>query len=338
MPSKTTMPSETTMPSKTTMPSETTMPSKTTMPSETTSPSETTMPSITQTPTDPPSDYTVPYTQLQIYKMYNSATGYSSTSNTNIYKMMDASYGILFDTSQIGNMTEENIAKLWNANKSIQIDDALFNASNYFIIQSSLSNRKCVSSDKNGVGLSTYFLNQIQNNKGSSSILLSLKNAYYAIVKPRFLVNTLSNVYWQNVKSLTNSDKGTYNSIIFVLNTCAELATTNTLSRDLSENDVAKIISKDTPFTIDSLWLYQLTSIAFEIGRFSANFQVSGNGNPAITTTIGKFKSGYPKYLQKINQVESISPLVFMSENIPNVDECSAINIIASHFISGINN
>ena len=27
-------------------------------------------------------DYTVPYTQLQIYKMYNTASGYSSTSRT----------------------------------------------------------------------------------------------------------------------------------------------------------------------------------------------------------------------------------------------------------------
>jgi len=280
----------------------------------------------------------VPYTQLQIYKMYNSATGYSSTSNTNIYKMMDGSYGNLFDTSQIGNMTEENIAKLWNANKSIQIDDALFSASNYFVIQSSLSNRTC-----NSKGLSTYFLNQIQQNKGSSSVLLSLKNAYYAIIKPRFLANTLSNIYWQNVKSLTNSDKGTCNSVIFVLNTCSGLATTNTLSKDLSENNVAQIISKDTPFTHDSLWLYQLTSIAFEIGRFTANFQTngsttSGDGTPAITTTIGKFQSGYPQYLQKINQVETTSPLMFLLKNIPNINECSALNSIASHFSSGINN
>jgi hypothetical protein len=282
-----------------------------------------------------PADYTVPYTQLQIYKMYNESTGYSSTGNTNIFKMMDASYGKLFDTSQISKMTEDNIAKMWNANKSIQLDDSLYNLSNYFIIQSKLSNRKCLTT-----GLSSYFLKQIQQNKGSSSILLSLKNAYYSIVKPRFLANTLSNVYWHNAKTITNNDKGTYNSTVFVLNTFSGLATTNTLSTDLSANETAQIISNDTPFTKDSLWTYQLVSIAFELYRYVAHFKTngsvtSGDGSPAITTTTDQIISGYPIYLKKSNQVDMTSPLVFILKNPPSYKECLNANDISA-FVNNI--
>lgn len=282
-------------------------------------------------------DYTVPYTQLQIYKMYNESTGYSSTSNTNIFKMMDVSYGKLFDSSQISKLKDDNIAKLWNANKSIQIDDSLYNLCNYFIIQSTLSNRKCVSEkNKDVIGLSSYFLKQVQQNKGNSSILLSLKNAYYSIIKPRFLSNTLSNVYWQNAKVITNNDKGTFNSTVFVLNTFAGLANKNTLSADLSANETAQIISTDTPFTMDSLWVYQLASIAFELYRYMVYFEsngsvTSGDGSPAITTTKDKLISGYPVYLQKSNQVEITSPLVFILKNPPSDVDCILANNISAH-------
>ena len=282
-------------------------------------------------------DYTVPFTQLQIYKMYNDSTGYSSTGNANIFKMMDISYGKLFDSSQIGKMKDDNIAKLWNGNKSTKIDDSLYNLCNYFIIQSNLNNRKCVS-EKNAdvIGLSSYFLKQIQQNKGSSSVLLSLKNAYYSIVKPRFLANTLSNIYWQNAKVITNNDKGTYNSTVFVLNTFAGLANTNTLSSDLSANETAQIISTETPFTMDSLWVYQLASIAFELHRYVGYFKsngsvTSGDGSPAITTTKDQIISGYPIYLQKSNQVEITSPLVFILKNPPSDIDCLLANNISEY-------
>ena len=307
-----------------------------TTPSQTTSPSTSGNPSSTPASTQPPiptsaatpsansnNDYTVPYTQLQIYKMYNSATGYSSTSNLNIYKMMDASYGSLFDSSNILNMTDANIEKLWNTNKSVIIDDTLYNGSKFFVIESNQSNRQC------GKGLLSYFLQQVQKNKANPTILLSLKNAYYGIVKPRFLVNTLSNVYWQNEQSLTNSDKGTSNSVVFVLNTFAGLASTNTLSADLSANEVAQVISPDTPFTMDSLWLYQMVSISFELYRFCSNFQ--SNGTPAITTTAGTFISGYQKYLQKINQNAPQSPLLFLLQNLPNNSECAVVNTLSTY-------
>ena len=281
-------------------------------------------------------DYTVPYTQLQIYKMYNTASGYSTTSNANIYKMMDASYSSLFDSSGIANMTDKNIEKMWNSNASILIDDALYSGSNFFVIQSTKGNRKCEQ------GLSSYFLQQIQKNKANTSTLLSLKNAYYGIIKPRFLANTVSNVYWQNAQSLTNSDKGTFNSIMFVLNTIGNLASTNTLSTDLSENDVAKVVSSDTPFTMDSLWLYQVMSVSFELYRFCAYFQnngksTSGSGSPAIKTTASIFISGYQKYLEKVNQTAPKSPLLFLLKNLPSDSECSVLSKLSSH-VNNISN
>lgn len=304
-----------------------------TTPMETT-PSSTQKPlptSAVETPSaNPNEDYTVPYTQLQIYKMYNTASGYSTTSNTNIYKMMDASYSSFFDSSGIANMTDQNIAKMWNSNASIQIDDALYLGSKFFAIQSTKGNRKCEQ------GLSSYFLQQIQKNKANTSTLLSLKNAYYGIIKPRFLANTVSNVYWQNAQSLTNSDKGTFNSVIFVLNTISNLASTNTLSTDLSENDVAQVVSSNTPFTMDSLWLYQIMSVSFELYRFCANFKsngvsTSGSGSPAITTTASTFISGYQKYLEKVNQSAPKSPLVFLLQNLPSDTECSVISKLSSY-------
>jgi hypothetical protein len=282
-------------------------------------------------------DYTISFTQLLIYKMYNDATGYSSSSNTNLYNKMDELYGNLFDTSKIAKLSDANIAKQWNSNASIKIDDAIYTSSYFFVIQSGVKNRKC--SSGNGE-LSSYFLQQIQQNKSSSSILLALKNAYYAIIKPRFLMNTLSNIYWNNVKSLTNSDKGTQNSILFVLNTCGGLAQTNTIATDLSENNVANIITVDTSFTMGSILLYQLMSLSFELYRFAASFNKSttGSGTPvAIKTTVGTFISGYPQYLQKINQVAVTSPLVFFLKNLPNNGECAVVNNL-QQYMNGILN
>ena len=269
--------------------------------------------------------------------MYNLATGYSGTSNTNSYNAMDISYGIFFDASQLSKLTDNNIAKMWNENPSILIDDTLYNGSKYFVIQSNEVNRKCASYGKEWDGLSSYFLKQIQQNKSNSDVLLSLKKAYYAIIKPRFLMNTLSNIYWQNVHSLTNSDKGTHDSIIFVLNTCSNLANNNTISVDLSENEVAKIISEDTPFTIDALWLYQSISLSFELYRFIEYFKIYGSvttnsRNPAITTTVGTFISGYPIYLKKINQVEQKSPLVFLLKNLPSNNDCPIVNKLMPYY------
>jgi hypothetical protein len=255
--------------------------------------------------------YSVPYTQLQIYKMYNSATGYSNTSNEKLYAIMDNSYGMLFDSAELSNLTDKNIEKLWNEHTSNSIDNVLYNDTNYFAIQSKSANR---TRDV----FTSYFLQKVKKNKSNAGVLLSLKHAYYAIIKPRFLLNTLSTVYWQNVKYLTNSDKGTHDSVIFVLNTCSSLARNSTLSADLSEADVAKILSNDTPFTMDSLLLYQLVSISFELYQFVIQFEKNAYVSSNPITTASKFISGYPLYLKKVNQIEQTSPLVFLLQYPPS--------------------
>jgi len=293
----------------------------------TTEPAETTTPAPTSSANG---DYTMSYTKLQIYTMYNTATGYNSSSNASMFKIMDSLYGDLFDAAKLGEMSDANIATQWNAITAILIDDAIYNGSKYFVIDSKLKNRQC------GKGLSAYFLQQIQKNKNKSAVLLGLKNAYYSVIKPRFLANKLSNLYWQNAQSLTNSDKGTFNSVVFVLNTIADLASTNKLEADLSANEVANILSIGSPFTMDSLWLYQMMSVAFEMYRFCAYFQsngsvTSGTETPAITTTIGKFASGYQQYLNKVNQVAPKSPLLFLSQNYPNPNDCIAFSTLSAY-------
>ena len=293
----------------------------------TTEPAETTTPAPTSSANG---DYTMSYTKLQIYTMYNTATGYNSSSNASMFKIMDSLYGDLFDAAKLGEMSDDNIATQWNARTAILIDDAIYNGSKYFVIDSKLKNRQC------GKGLSAYFLQQIQKNKNKSAVLLGLKNAYYSVIKPRFLANKLSNLYWQNAQSLTNSDKGTFNSVVFVLNTIADLASTNKLEADLSANEVANILSIGSPFTMDSLWLYQMMSVAFEMYRFCAYFQsngsvTSGTETPAITTTIGKFASGYQQYLNKVNQVAPKSPLLFLSQNYPNPNDCIAFSTLSAY-------
>ena len=283
-----------------------------------------TTPATTTPSTNTFGDYTVSPSSLKIYSMYNSATGYSNTSNVKIYEKMDASYGSLFETYRIGSLSDEEIAKLWNANESISIDDALYRGVNDFVMQHNKNTSQCQT------GLSDYFLSLIQKNKHSSRILASLKHAYYIIVKPRFLMKTLSNTYWQNAKSLTNEDKGTNNTILFVINTFASTANTNTLSTDLSENNVADIISSSsnvTPFTTDSIWCYQSISIAFELYRYILQFQrngaeISGKGKPAISTTFSSIMGGYNQYLEKVTQVAPKSPLLFLLQNPPNDKKC----------------
>jgi hypothetical protein len=287
-------------------------------------------PTSTTAPPTAEEEYTVPYTQLQIYKFYNDATGYSTATNANIYAKMDLIYGSLFDPSQLESLSDENIDKLWETNQSSVINDALYKGFDYFVIQSESNNRTCEQ------GLSSYFIHLIKSNKSSSSILLSLKNAYYSIIKPRFLANTLSNVYWKNVKTITNGDKGTNNSIIFALNTFASIANTNTLLADLSENNVAQIISNTTsvtPFTVDSIVGYQSLTVAFELYRYVKYFEkhgedTSGDKKPAIKTTYDRFISGYPQYLSKVNQIAPDSPLVFTLRNKLNDKTCPILSKI----------
>lgn len=237
---------------------------------------------------------------------------------------MDVSYGYLFNTTDSKNNTlsDQDISKKWNENESVSIDDAFYTGVNYFVMQSSSNSPNCQPS------LSSYFVTLIKQNKYNTNVLSNIKNAYYAIIKPRFLMNTLSNVYWQDVQSLTNSDGGTYNSVLFVINTIASTVTSNTIAADINATNVYKILSTDTvrtPFTYDSIWCYQTISVAFELFRYVNYFKkngikTKGSEKTAVTTTLESVLGGYPIYLKNINTVQTTdsSLLLFLLNNYPN--------------------
>lgn len=275
-------------------------------------------------------DYSVPQSNLQIYKIYNNLLGVNGIS-TALTEAMDASYGAMFDSKLLKNLSQQDISAQWLALHSVKIDDALYNTANMFIIQSGVNGRQCPSSENDVAGLSTYFLQSIIQNKSNTSILTSLKHAYYAIIKPRFLANRLSNIYWQNEQSFTNADKGTNDSILYVLNTFCELIREPTLAADLSANGAANIIGKNTPFpSKEPIQIYQTASIVYELGRFINKSGESGK----IKTTASKFLAGYPKYLEKVNKTKPNSPFLFILQNPPDVNDCPA----SSNLQAGLSN
>lgn len=266
------------------------------------------------------SDYTVPKTNLQIYAMYNKLLGANGIS-TELTEAMDASYGAMFDSKLLKDLAPQDISAQWLALNAVKLDDELYNTTNMFIAQSG----KCPSSDNNVTGLSTFFLQSIIKNKSNSTILQSLKNAYYAVIKPRFLANKLSNIYWTNENSFTNADKGTNHSVLYVLNTFCELIKEPTLVADLSANGAANIIGADTPFpSKEPIQIYQIASVVYEMGRFVGQFSGSGK----IKTTASTFAAGYPKYLEKVNKTPPNSPFLFILKTPPDANDCaSAANL-----------
>ena len=266
------------------------------------------------------SDYTVPKTNLQIYTMYNKLLGANGIS-TELTESMDASYGAMFDAKLLKDLAPQDISAQWLALNAVKLDDELYNTTNMFIIKPG----KCPSSDNNVSGLSSFFLQSIIKNKSNSTVLQSLKNAYYAIIKPRFLANKLSNMYWTNENSFTNADKGTNHSVLYVLNTLCELIKEPTLAADLSANGAANIIGTDTPFpSKEPIQIYQIASVVYEMGRFVGQFGGSGK----IKTTASTFAAGYPKYLEKLNTTPPNSPFLFILKNPPDANDCaSAVNL-----------
>jgi hypothetical protein len=275
------------------------------------------------------SDYTVPVSQLKIYTMYSDYA--SSNASANIVQLMDASYGKFFDASQLKSKSEKDITAEWLAVNAIEIDDAIYNTGNFFVIQGGKKGRCSKTS-----GLSNYFLQSIIQNNANSGILTSLKYAYYAVIKPRFLATALTRIYWENQQNFTNEDKETNNSVVYVLNTMSELAHNPTLTEDLSANGAADILSgqngAEAPFSSDALRLYQTASIAYEIGKFVSKFGKSGSTNAKITTDLPKFNAGYPEYLKKISPEGAdplSSPFLFALKNPPDSNDCSYGVILA---------
>ena len=269
-------------------------------------------------------DYTVPATKLQIYTMYNSVASLNGSSNA-VYAAMDASYSHLFDSSGLRAMRPQDISAQWQAVNAVQIDDALFNTVNFFVIQSGDTNRKCAN---NVSGFSAFFLNAIIQNKSNDNVLKSLKYAYYAIIKPRFLANTLSNIYWQNEPKFTNADYGSNDSILYVLNTFGDLVNNPTLAADLSANSAAAVVGvPNSPFpNNDPISMYQTASVAFEMGRFVNQF--ANMNAPKIQTTVSTFVAGYPQYLEKASQSVPVSPVAFLAQNPPDASDCDSASIL----------
>ena len=268
------------------------------------------------------SDYSVPKSDLKINTLYENVV--NTSKKDGIANAMDASYGAIFDSKNLKEWTNDKIVSTWNNMNSVQIDDALYNSVNYFVINSGKGRCLSMATDTSANTLGNYFLQGIIANKFSSGALLKLKNAYYAIVKPRFLANTISTQYWNNWQTLMNADGKSYDSIVYVINTMNDLVSGSTLPSDLSGTNTQTIISTDaikTPFTIDSLRLYQTTSVAHELYKFINKFPIM-SPNP-IQTTPATFYAGFQKYLDTLNKVSIPSTLAFVIKNPPNPENCS---------------
>lgn len=273
------------------------------------------------------SDYSVPTSDLKINTLYDNSV--HSSKKEGIVNAMDASYGSIFDSNVIKDWPIEKIVSIWNGMNSVQIDDALYSSVNYFVINSGKgSNRACLTmaTDTSANTLGNYFLQGIIANKFNSNGLLKLKNAYYAIIKPRFLANAISTIYWNNWQTLMNSDGKSRDSIVFVINTMNDLVSDATLPVDLSGTNTQNIISTDkvpTPFTMDSLRLYQTMSVSHELYMFINKFPTMPE-NP-IQTTPATFYVGFQKYLDTLNKVSVPSTLAFVIKNPPNRNNCSTV-------------
>lgn len=294
-------------------------------------------------------DYTM-RPNLKIEEYYKKVTAnciWNSGSNSTSVKTcseganaaMDASYGHFFDSKWLDEQqTNQSIADAWNAMVDIQIDDQLYNTVKYFAIDSNNKNKKCMSAP-NKSGLSYYFLNSIiqsKNARESNSTFQKLKTAFYAVIRPRFMANTISTIYWKNQQNLTNSDQGTNASIMYVFGTHHSLIkNAEALLVDLSGSPIFSSESGLPIFTMESVILYQTAAVLFELTRFVQQFSQPSNVPSAVATTLPRFNSGFQKYLDKANQVSSPSNLTFLCNNLPDTAACST-DIIRRTLASGI--
>lgn len=264
--------------------------------------------------------YSVAKSDLKIHTLYNNSVNVNKTDG--IKNAMDASYGALFDSNNIKNLSTDQIVSQWNGTHSVKIDDAIYNTTSYYVIHSEKMSEGAplpsMATDVSATTLGNYFLQGIIANKFSPGPLANLKNAYYAIVKPRFLANTISNVYWSNWQALTNADGTSHDSICYAINTMNDLVANATLPADLSGTNVQSILSTSdvpTPFTLDAIRLYQTTSVAYELHQFIIQFPKE-KPNP-IQTTPASFVKGFQQYLDTLNKVSVPSTLAFVLQNPP---------------------
>jgi hypothetical protein len=267
-------------------------------------------------------EYSVAESELKLHGLYKNAVSQDDPESA-----MDASFGKMFDSRVIQDWTNEKLVSTWHEMESVKVDNAIFTLTDNFVIHSDKP-PGCVAmnSDSSGTTFGGYFLQAIIYNKFDKAELLKLKKAYYFVIKPRFLANKVAELYWQNWQTLMNADGKSHDSILYVLNVMSSLVASATLPVDLSGTGVKNILTtkeKPSPFTMDSLRLYQTSSVAYELFRFMKRFSAElPAGKSPIKTTVPIFVDGFQKYLDTLNKISVASIMAFVLKNPPNPKDC----------------
>lgn len=251
--------------------------------------------------TDINGDYTKPKTDLEIHKLFTSATNSPDKIMDEYFKSKPFDYESLKDKPAKTVLSESN--------EMVEMDQ-LYNDILYFAADKSSAD--VPSSRKYSVQWMPYFVNAVKENSNNQTALAELKKSFYSMVRPILQQKILFKIYEDNAARLRNIDGGSNDSILYVLNTSAELS-----SPSNSEPDSAE---KENPsFPKDRIRLFQITGLLIGLNQFIE--RISKNSQPLIKMDTPKFVAGFPLYLKKKNQVALPSATVFLLKNPPNITE-----------------
>lgn len=254
--------------------------------------------------TDINGDYTKPKTDLEIHKLFTSATSSPDKIMDEYFKTKPFDYESLKD---------KPVKQFLSESKEMAEMDQLYNDILYFAADK--SGADVPSSRKYSVQWMPYFINAVQENSNNQTALAELKKSFYSMVRPILQQKILFKIYEDNATRLRNIDGGSNDSILYVLNTSAELASPSNIST--SEPDSAE---KENPsFPKDRIRLFQITGLLLGLNQFIE--RISKNSQPLIKMNVPKFVAGFPLYLNKKNQVALPSATVFILKNPPNIAE-----------------
>jgi len=241
-------------------------------------------------------DYTKSRSELDIDKMYKNLS-----SDAQLEKAMDAVYGRLFDVQMMRDYTNEEIKKLWDSINERQPSDLkLYDLIAIYTASPSASIAPGKSYD--------YFLQLLQKYNTNATSLAQLRKTLYAILKPRYMQNQLTSAYMENALRLQNKDESekpkSNNSIVYVLNTCAELGATEK-DLEFSDGTYFPILEEQRDlFSVDKIRLYQCSSRLIGLKEFVEKMQEHKDAKikELLSTDIPRFVSGFAKYLAKKGQ------------------------------------